>query len=248
TMFLLEGLPAILLGIVVLFRMTDRPQSATWLDGEERAVLQQALDREAEPAPDHLHGLTAALRSLQVWRFALMYFGVVMGNYGLSFWLPQIVKGFGGLSNAQTGLLTAAPYLAAAIGMYLWGHHSDRTGERLWHFVLPVGIASLGFVAAAWIPGPAIQFTGLAIAIIGVSAAAPMLWNFPTRILRASAAAGGIALINSVGNLAGYAGPSVMGFVKQATGGYSGGMLVLAAALATAVALAFSGPRPKASP
>jgi ACS family tartrate transporter-like MFS transporter len=247
TMFLLEGLPAVVLGVVVLFRMTDRPALAAWLDDADRTVLQRALDREAQPSPHHLHGLAAALRSPQVWRFSLMYFGVIMGNYGLGFWLPQIVKGLGGLSNRQTGLLTAAPYLVSAFAMYFWGRHSDRTGERLWHFVLPASLACLGFAAAALIPDPALQFTGLAIATIGVSATAPMLWNFPTSVLRGAAAAGGIALINSVGNLSGYAGPSIMGFMKQATGGFSAGILVLAASLAMAVVLAFAGRRAPAA-
>ncbi len=238
TMFLLEGIPAVLLGIAVIFLMTDRPAAAAWLTADERAVLQAALDREAQPAAGHVHGLAAAVRSPQVWRYALVYFGVIMGNYGLSFWLPQIVKGFGGLTNQQTGWLTALPYLVAAVAMYLWGRHSDRTGERVWHFGLPAALASAGFLLAAMAHDPSIQFAGLSAATIGVCCAAPMLWSFPTRFLRASAAAGGIALINSVGNLAGYAGPSIMGFMKEATGDYSGGLMVLAVSLGLSVLLA----------
>jgi MFS transporter, ACS family, tartrate transporter len=135
TMFLLEGIPAALLGVVVFFRMTDRPAVATWLSAEEKSALQRALDRDAPAAgAGHLEGLGAAIANPQVWRFALVYFGVIMGNYGLGFWLPQIVKNFGGLSNLQTGFLTALPYLLAAIGMVLWGRHADRTQERVWHF------------------------------------------------------------------------------------------------------------------
>ncbi len=239
TMFLLEGLPAAILGVVVFFRMTDRPAVADWLDGHEKATLQRALDRDASaPVRGHLTGLTAALSNPQVWRFALIYFSVIMGSYGLGFWLPQIVKGLGGLSNIQTGWLTALPYLMGAVATVFWGRHSDRTQERVWHFVLPASLASAGFLTAGLAADPAIQFAGLCAATIGVTCAAPMFWAFPTRFLRAAAAAGGIALINSVGNLAGYAGPSIMGFMKQATGAYGAGLLALAAAAAFAALLA----------
>jgi len=240
TMFLLEGLPAVILGVVVFFRMTDKPALAAWLSAEEKATLQRALDRDSPArAPGHLEGLGAAFANPQVWRFALVYFGVVMGNYGLSFWLPQIVKGFGGLSNVQTGLLTALPYLLAAFAMVLWGRHADRTQERVWHFVLPAGVASLSFLVAGLVPDPIVRFTALAVGTIGVTVAAPMFWAFPTRFLRATAAAAGIALINSVGNLAGYVGPSVMGFMKEATGVYGSGLLALAGSLGVAALLAF---------
>jgi ACS family tartrate transporter-like MFS transporter len=239
TMFLLEGIPAAVLGVVVFFCMTDRPSLAPWLSADERATLDRALSRDAQPAGhSHLEGLRPALANLQVWRFALVYFGVIMGNYGLGFWLPQIVKGLGGLTNMQTGWLTAAPYLVAAIAMVLWGRHADRTQERTWHFALPAFIAAASFLTAALVPEPAIRFAGLALATIGVSCAAPNFWAFPTRFLRASAAAGGIALINSVGNLAGYVGPSLMGFLKQATGAFGSGLIALAVSVALAGLLA----------
>ena len=239
TMFLLEGVPAALLGVVVFFRMTDRPALASWLSADEKATLGRALSRDA-PATGHGHleGLGPALANLQVWRFAVVYFCVIMGNYGLGFWMPQIVKGLGGLTNMQTGWLTAAPYLVAAIAMWLWGRHADRTQERTWHFSLPALLASAGFLTAALAPDPAVRFAGLAVATIGVSCAAPNFWAFPTRFLRASAAAGGIALINSIGNLAGYAGPSLMGVMKQTTGTFGGGLLLLAASVAVAALLA----------
>ena len=239
TMFLLEGLPAVILGVVVFFRMTDRPSVASWLSADEKATLQRALDRAvAVPGKGHLEGLGAALSNLQVWRFALVYFGVIMGNYGLGFWLPQIVKGLGGLTNVQTGWLTALPYLLGAGATVFWGRHADATQERVWHFVLPAGLASLSFLTAALVPDPVVQFAALCAGTVGVTCAAPMFWAFPTRFLRASAAAGGIALINSVGNLAGYAGPSIMGFMKEATGAYGAGLLALAASAGVAALLA----------
>jgi ACS family tartrate transporter-like MFS transporter len=201
-MFLLEAVPALLLGVLVFFRMTDRPADAKWLTPDEKGALQRALDRDDPAHADgHLHGLGAAMANPQVWRFALVYFGVVMGNYGLGFWMPQIVKGLGDLSNMQTGWLTAAPYLAAAIAMALWGRHADKTQERIWHFALPAALASAAFLTAALSAEPAIRFAGLAVATIGVSCAAPGLWALPTRFLRASGAFGGglIALAVSVG-------------------------------------------------
>jgi ACS family tartrate transporter-like MFS transporter len=245
TMFLLEGAPAILMGVAVLLWLADKPATAKWLNPQERAVLQAAVDRDA-PGHQHLHGLGPALKSPRLWRFAFVYFGVVMGLYGLGFWLPQIVKGFGGLSNRQTGLIAAAPYLLAAIVMYLWGRHSDRTGERTWHFVIPAGVAAAGFLVASQVADPVAQFAGLAVAAIGVNAALPMFWALPTRFLRGAAAAGGIAMINSVGNLAGYLGPSVMGVLKERTGSYGAGLLALAASLAFAAILAVEFRRSRA--
>ena len=210
-----------------------------WLDADEKATLQRALDRDAAaPAKGHVTGLMAALSNPQVWRFALIYFCVIMGNYGLGFWLPQIVKGLGGLSNIQTGWLTALPYLLGAVATVFWGRHADRTQERVWHFVLPASLASAGFLTAGLVADPTVQFAALCAATIGVTCAAPMFWAFPTRFLRAAAAAGGIALINSLGNLAGYAGPSIMGFMKEATGAFGAGLLALAAAAAVAALLA----------
>lgn len=239
TMFLLEGLPAVVLGVVVFFWMTDRPAAAAWLSDPEKATLQQALDRDHVAAEDsHLHSLRHALTSPKVWKYAFVYFGAVMGSYGLGFWMPQIVKGFGGLTNQQTGLVTAVPYLLAAIAMLLWGRHADRTGERLWHFILPALLAAGGFLLAATSRETAVQFAGLALGAIGVNGACSAFWALPTRFLRASAAAGGIALINSVGNLAGYLGPYVMGFLRERTGAYGAGLLALSAALVASALLA----------
>jgi MFS transporter, ACS family, tartrate transporter len=239
TMFIVEALPAVVLGVVVFFVMTDRPAVAGWLSAEEKAALQRAMDRDAPSAGSgHLEGLGAAFANPQVWRFAAVYFLTIMGNYGLGFWMPQIVKGFGGLTNFQTGLLTAGTYFVAAAAMFLWGRHADRTQERVWHFVLPAAAGAAGFLTAALAPDPPLKFAGLALATVGVSCALPMFWAFPTRFLRATAAAAGIALINSIGNLAGYAGPSLMGVAKEASGAYGAGLLVLAISVGLAAVLA----------
>ncbi|HEY8573188.1 MFS transporter [Phenylobacterium sp.] len=238
TMFILEGVPAAVLGVVVFFVLADRPAAAKWLTPAEKQVLQTAVDRDQQAAPHHLSGLGAALAQPKVWGLAIVYFGAIMGNYGLGFWLPQIVKGFGGLTNVQTGLLSALPYLISAVAMFLWSRHSDRTGERLWHFAGPAVLGAAAFVVAAQTTDPVAQFSALALATICINCALPMFWSFPTQFLRAAAAAGGIAFINSIGNLAGYVGPSAMGFAKEATGFYGGGLLVLAGSLALAAVLA----------
>lgn len=240
TMFLLEGLPSIVLGVVVFFRLADKPAAATWLTAAEKAVLQTALDRDRAPHQDHLHSLAAVFRKPQVWAFCVVYFGLAMANYGLGFWLPQIVKGFGGLSNVQIGLLSALPALISCFAMFFWSRHSDHSGERLWHFVIPSATAALAFLLAAQTLGAPVQFLALAVATVTLNCAIPMFWSLPTRFLRGAAAAGGIALINSVGNLAGYFGPTVMGLVKEATGLYGGGLLVLAAGMAVTAGLALA--------
>jgi MFS transporter, ACS family, tartrate transporter len=238
TMFILEGIPAMVLGVVVFFVLADRPAAAKWLTAGEKQLLQTAIERDHEAAPHHLHGFGAALRDPKVWGLALVYFGAIIGNYGLGFWLPQIVKGFGGLSNAQVGWVSAVPYLISAIAMFLWSRHSDRTGERLWHFTIPAAVAAVAFLIAAQVQDPTQQFAALTLGAVGVNCALPMFWSFPTRFLRAAAAAGGIAFINSIGNLAGYVGPSAMGFAKEATGFYGGGLLVLSGSLALSAVLA----------
>jgi ACS family tartrate transporter-like MFS transporter len=237
TMFLVEGVPAILLGLVVWLRMADRPGVARWLSEDEKTVLQRAIERDHAPHPDHLHALKAAFARPQVWGFGVMYFGVAMANYGLGFWLPQIVKGFGGLSNLQTGLLSALPYLLSVFAMVLWSRHSDRTGERKLHFALPAAVAAACYLAAGLYTVITLRFAALTLGAVATPMAVPMLWALPTRFLRGAAAAGGIALINSVGNLAGYVGPTVMGFMKEATGVYGGGLLALAAGLLMSAAL-----------
>ncbi len=157
-----------------------------------------------------------------------VYFGIVASNYGLSFWLPQIAKGFG-LSNLATGFVTAVPYAFGAVAMVLWGRRSDRAGERVWHTAGPAFAAAVGLGAYAAVDAPSATVLLLRFAAVGIFAAHPTFWTLPTSLLTGTAAAGGTALINSIGNLAGFVGPYAVGWARQSTGSFSLTLLTLAA-------------------
>ena len=165
----------------------------------------------------------------KVLALSLVYFGGVATNYGLSFFLPQIVKAFG-VSNLQAGFVTSLPYIVGLIGMLWWGHHSDRTGERRYHLVFSLLVAAGGIAASTMLPDPTLKMTALSIAGFGIFSCLPLFWTLPTAFLSGAASAGGIALINSIGNLAGFAGPFAVGRIKDLTGSYTGGLLLLSAA------------------
>jgi ACS family tartrate transporter-like MFS transporter len=237
--FIAEGLPSVILGVAVLFYLTDRPEQAAWLRPEERTWLSDLMVRERETQQQR-HGratLGHALVSGRVWLLSLIYFLLVITIYGFSLWLPEIVKGLSGLNDQMVGLVVAIPYLLAAIGMVVVGSHSDRTGERRWHVAGSAlgGAACLVLAAAAG--SPLLALVGLSLAAIGLWSSVGPFWSLPTSYLTGSAAAGGIALINSVGNLGGFAGPTVMGMVKSRTHSFSGGFLLLAGCLVLAAML-----------
>jgi MFS transporter, ACS family, tartrate transporter len=229
-LFLIEGLPAVVLGFVVLRYLTDRPEDAFWLAPDERAWLSQTMARErAHDASPHTT-LRGGLLDRAVWRLSATFFLLVVSGYGFSFWLPQIVKGLSGASDQGVGRLTALPYIVAAIGMVTVAAHSDRTGERRWHVALAAFTASAGFLLAALATHPLGTFLGLCVVALGAYSATPPFWSLPTGFLRGTAAAAGIAFINSVGNLGGFVGPYLMGWMKELTGGFQGGLMVLAVA------------------
>jgi MFS family permease len=219
-LFIIEGIPSMLLGIVTWFYLTDRPEKADWLTTEQKAWLAAKLQAEVatKQAAQHLT-LGQALSSPKVIMLSLIYFGFVGALYGMQFWLPQIVKAFG-LTNAQTGFVTAIPYLFGTIAMILWARHSDATRERVAH-----------------VGGPLL----LTAAAIGVFCTFAVFWTLPTAWLSGTAAAGGIALINSIGNLAGFGGPYLIGWVKDTTGSTSNGLLVLSLLPLMAGLLVFLG-------
>jgi MFS transporter, ACS family, tartrate transporter len=231
-LFLIEGVPAIALAFAVLVWLPDGPKDARWLTADEREAVAARLAQEP-PAVHHRLGPTLA--DPRVWLLSLAYFGIVLSLYGLSFWLPQIVHQMG-FSSLQTGLVVAVPYVLAAAAMVLWGRRSDRRGERIAHFVRPALLAAAGFAAAACASGQGAIFAALTLATVGIYACFGPFWTVPAEYLRGPAAAGGIALINSIGNLGGFAGPWILGLVKQATGAYAAG-LGLFAAVAVAAAL-----------
>lgn len=231
-LFLIEGAPAVILGVVVLFYLTDTPEHARWLRPEERTWLSARIKSEQTQArARHRVELRQALFHPTVWLLALIMFTCQSGSYGLTLWVPQILKGLSGLGDLQVGMISALPYVAAALGMVLIGTHSDRTGERFLHIAIPSMIGAIGFTASALLVSPIPGMIALTVAAVGDLGSRGPFWALPGRFLTGSASAGGIALINTIGSLGGFVGPYAVGLVKNATGGFTGGLLLLAALL-----------------
>ena len=237
-LFLLQGAPAVLLGLLVWRYLPDGPAQAHWLAPEQRTWLIGRIAAEQGAASArHGIGLRRALLHPTVWSLALIMFACQTGSYGLSLWVPQIVKGLSGLSNLQVGLISAIPYLGAAIGMMAIGISSDRSGERFLHIAVPGFVAAIGFTVSAYMVSPVPGMIALTVAAIGDLGSRGPFWSLPGRFLTSSASAGGIALINTVGSLGGFVGPYAVGLVKDATGSFTGGLLLLAGLLfASAIA------------
>lgn len=236
-MFLLEAVPAILLGFVVLGYMTDRPEKAKWLKDDEREWLVSVMHAErAAKAETAHHSIWQGLADLRVLALSLIYFGTSAGLYTLGIWAPQIIKEFG-LSPMQVGLLNAVPPTVAVIAMVLWARHSDRTGERTWHVILACLAAALGLALAGTAGSVISVVAALTLVNIGISSAKPPLWSMPTMFLSGSAAAAGIATINSIGNLGGFVGPTMIGWIKDLTGSFLGGLYFVAGLLVFSAAL-----------
>jgi ACS family tartrate transporter-like MFS transporter len=246
-MYLLEGLPAVALGVVVRYWMTDRPSEATWLSADERDWLGRTLAEErARVEGGRKYTLREVLLDPSFWRLSAQYFCIVIGMYGITFWLPQIVQAFARDAGDATpsalfvGSVSAIPYIVAAVAMVLNGAHSDRTGERRFHAAIPGFVAALGLSAAAFATSPAASMAALCVAAAGAWSAFGPFWAIPTSMLTGRAAAGGIALINSVGNLGGFVGPFAVGWVREATSSFSGGLLFLAGVQAVAGLIALT--------
>jgi D-galactonate transporter len=227
-MFIVEAVPAILLAFVVFFYLTDRPADATWLAPDERRWLAERLDSERRQR-EQVREYTVAQVMIdpRVLGLSLVYFGAVATNYGLSFFLPQIVQAFG-FNTLLTGLISATPYVVGTIGMVWWGRRSDRLVERRFHTAFPLFVAAAGIAISTALDDPLLKMISLCVAGFGIFACLPVFWTLPTAFLSGAAAAAGIAVINSIGNLAGFAGPFAMGWIKDHTGSYAGGLLLLA--------------------
>jgi len=235
-LFLIEALPALLLAIAVLKFLPDGPREAKWLSDGERAIIADELARERTDDHEQVQGLWAALADVRVLLLCAIYFFIVVGLYGITFWLPQILQSMG-YSSRATGLLVALPYALAAVSMIAWGRHSDRTGERVWHVALACLLSTFAFALIAGVDSPALVFIALALVAIGVCSTLAPFWAMPPTFLAGTAAAGGIALINAVGNLGGVFGPYAVGWALEATGSYAGGMAILAASMSIAAVL-----------
>jgi MFS transporter, ACS family, tartrate transporter len=240
-LFLLEGLPAIVLGVAVLLWLPDRPGDARWLTPDEQRSIEAAVLAEQNEihATAH-HGLGAALASWRVWLLALMYLTIVISFYGISLWLPQIVQSLAYVGNMKIGFLSTIPYIAAAIGMVFVAGRSDQTGERGIYVAVCALAGAAGFLAAASLHGGAASLAALSLAAFGVWSTLGPFWTFPPRFLVGRAAAGGIALINSVGNIGGFAGPYLLGYIRDHTGSFAWGLRALAGSLMMTAVLALA--------
>lgn len=242
-LFFLEGLPAVLLGFVVLFLLPNGPQDARWLSAREKKWIAHRLAQAAsESDASQRHSLRDCFTSPVVWLLCLIYFLRNVGTYGYEMWLPTIVKGVTGKSDSVVGLINGLPYLAAGIAMYLVSRHSDKTGERRGHMAAGAIGATIGFVIAATAQNAFLAIAGLAVAYAGSKASLPPFWALSTQFLKGTAAAGGIALINSVGNLGGFFGPTLVGVIKDNTGSNFGGLVLLGACYVGVAILAFAVP------
>lgn len=236
-LFLIEAAPAILLGFVVLGYMTDKPEKAKWLKDDERTWLVETMNAErAGKSATASHSIWRGLADLRVLALALVYFGTSAGLYTLGVWAPQIIRGFG-MSTMAVGFLNAVPPTVAVIAMYLWSWHSDRQNERTWHVVIPCLVAAVGLGLAGLSSTVVAVVAALVLVNVGISAAKPPLWSMPTLFLSGPAAAAGIATINSIGNLGGFVGPAMIGWIKDQTGSFAGGLYFVAGLLVISAAL-----------
>lgn len=241
-MFILEALPALVIGVLTLRYLTSTPAEADWLSPEERHWLIDRLRQEqTDSAQSHgLKEVFASLVSWQVLRLALIYFGLTTGLYGIELWMPLIIKGFG-LGTFAVGMVSAIPYLVALVAMGLWARHVDRSSDRFGNVAWPCAVAFCGLVAAGIFHDQAFLVVAcLSVAIAGVMSARPPFWGLPTEFLEGRKAAAGIAAVNSIGNLGGFTGPYLIGWAKEATGSFTLGLMLSAVTLLAAVLFTLS--------
>ena len=220
-LFVIEAIPAVLAGLSAYFVLSDDPSKAKWLSQDEKDLLRQRLEEEEAAKKNRgviHHRFTDAFRNKTVWAFCIVYLGIMIGNYGLTFWFPQIIKENISTNYWNIGLISTIPWGISAIAMIFYGHHSDKTGERRWHLAGAALLSAVAF-AVAGIPGltPVESIAAITVASVGFMSAISCFWAIPAEILSGAAAAAGIAWINSVGNLGGYFGPSIIGKIRDAT-------------------------------
>jgi ACS family tartrate transporter-like MFS transporter len=235
-LFLLEGLPSVLLGVAVLFTLPEHPGVASWLTAGERTALTACLAAESvrRVRPTTVR---AVLASGRIWLLAVIYFTIPVALYGMSFWLPQILKTASGGSDFEVGLLSTIPYLVGASGMVVVGRHSDRVGERRWHVAIAAFVGGLAFAASAFVHDLVPSILLLSIAALGFASMLAPFWALATSAVGGTGAAAGIALINSVGNVGGFVGPYLLGWVLDATHSFAAGLVVIGAILIAGGAL-----------
>lgn len=245
-MFFGVGIPAVIVGVVAWFCLVDKPADAKWLNDAEKNWLTTALAKE-EKLKNQSHNPLAgkALMDGRVWILSFIYFGLIYGLYALAFFLPTIIGGFEGQFGTkfnvfQKGLITAVPYLAAAVALFLWSRDATRRGVRTWHIGIPALIGAVSIPAALYMPSPATTIAAITVTACAIFAALPTFWSIPGRFLSGAAAAAGIALINTIGNLAGFTAPYITGAVKDATGSYQAPMFIVGGLMLVSAGLAFA--------
>jgi D-galactonate transporter len=241
-LFLLETIPSLLLGIVTLLYLDDRVASVNWLDDDEKRIIADNIARE-DQEKEGLSHLSAAFKTPRVWLLGLIYFCLASGIYIISFWLPTLIKQTGVSDPLQIGLLTAVPYVAAIIAMIAVNSHADRVRERRWHTLIPALVTACGLILAAWAANNTLlAMAGLVLATAGASTAQSSFWTFPAAFLGGAAAAAGIALINSLGNIAGFASTFLVGWMTDLTHSTSASLYFFAALLVVGAALILTIP------
>ncbi len=246
-MFLMEGTPAILLGVTVYWALADSPSDASWLQGEERSWLLERLAREQQAELVVQKGsFWQVLIAPRIWMLSLVYFGVSTTMYGVTLWLPSVIRSLSGLSYFQTGLVSALPFLATAIAMVLVGMRSDRTGERRWHTSIPAFVGALALVAAGYGRSTLVVVACIGLGLVCAESMVGPFWAMATSRMAGLSAAAGIAVINSLANLGGYYGPDIIGFFRKLNGGFRGGLLAIGATLALSGTIALIVGRGKA--
>lgn len=229
-LFIVTGLPAVFLGVLVLYLMPDRPSDASWLTAEEAEIVESMVGTKSKEDAEGISAFLITLKQLPVWRFALLYFSLTISMYGFQLWLPQIIKAFGNLSDTTTALISAIPAVFQGLGMLVIAGHSDKTGERKLHVVSATAATFIGLVLCSLVDNSYIKMAGLCIAAFGIWGSVGPFWALVTKCLKREFHPTGIALINSVGNLGGFTGPYLVGFIKQYADGFGSSLIALAVA------------------
>jgi ACS family tartrate transporter-like MFS transporter len=248
-MFLMEGLPAILLGAIVLWILSDRPEEAAWLKGDERSwLLDKLADENRAESTTRPGNFWQVLIAPRIWGLSLVYFGVSTTMYGVTLWLPSVIQSLSGLGNFATSLIAILPFLATAVAMVWVGMHSDRSGERRWHTAIPAFIGAAALLAAGYGTSTAVVVACIGLGLACAESMVGPFWAMATSQMAGLSAAAGIAVINSLANLGGYFGPDIIGFFR-ARGGFRGGLLAIGATVAVSggMALIVGRRRPETS-
>jgi ACS family tartrate transporter-like MFS transporter len=239
-MYVIQAVPAVLIGVVLFLLLTDKPEDATWLTREHRSWLVETLAKEEAEKRNNAahHHFAAAFKDARVWILGFMYMCLGIGFFGVTLWLPQVVRQLSGLTSVQTSFVSAIPFLFAVISMVLVGRHSDRTGERRWHVVIGALVAAVGFVVSGQVENSLVALGAITIGAMGLWSIIAIFWQIPAQFLAGAAQASGLAIINSCGSIGGFIGPFLVGWIRGQSGGFSVALIAIAGSLIVAAIIA----------